>query len=57
MSMFNDIEWTKKGYTEICLHNAKEVAAFATQVQARALVLFASERTWWNGNCNEIQGT
>ena len=31
MSLFNDIEWTKKGNTEICLHNAEEVAAFATQ--------------------------
>ena len=31
MSVFNDIEWTKKGNTETCLHNAKEVAAFANQ--------------------------
>ena len=31
MSMFNDIAWTKIGNTETCLHNAKEVAAFATQ--------------------------
>ena len=31
MSMFNDIEWTKQGITAICLHNAKQVAAFATQ--------------------------
>ena len=31
MSMFNDIAWTKKGDTETCLHNAKEVAAFGTQ--------------------------
>ena len=31
MSMFNDIEWTKEGNTETCLHNAKAVAAFATQ--------------------------
>ena len=27
MSMFDDIEWTKKGNTETCLHHAKEVAA------------------------------
>ena len=32
MSMFNDIEWTKKGNTETtCLQNAKGVAAFTTQ--------------------------
>ena len=31
MFMFNDTEWTKKGDTEICLHNAEELAAFATQ--------------------------
>ena len=30
MSIFNDIEWTKKGHTETCLHNAQELAAFAT---------------------------
>ena len=29
LSMFNDIERTKKGKTESCLHSAKEVAAFA----------------------------
>ena len=30
MSMFNDIDLRKKGNTETCLHNAKEVAALAT---------------------------
>ena len=44
MSMFNDIEWTKKGDTETCSYNAKEVAAFGTQ--------FKPENTWWNGNSN-----
>ena len=39
MSVSNDIEWTKKGCTGTCLHNAKEVPAFATQIQARTLVL------------------
>ena len=34
MSMVNDIEWTKKGNTEICLHNAKDVAAFATHIKS-----------------------
>ena len=32
MSMFKDIEWTKKGSKEACLHNATEVSAFVTQV-------------------------
>ena len=31
MSVFNDIEWTKKGNTDTCVHSAKGVAAFATQ--------------------------
>ena len=44
MSLFNDIEWTKKGDTETCSYNAKEVAAFGTQ--------FKPENTWWNGNSN-----
>ena len=30
ISLFDDIGWTKKGNTETCLHNAKDVAAFAT---------------------------
>ena len=30
LSMFNDIDWTIKVKTEICLHNAKGVAAFAS---------------------------
>ena len=29
LSMFNDNNWTKKGSTEICMHSAYEVAAFA----------------------------
>ena len=31
MSMFNDTEWTNKGNTETCLHNATDVPAFVTQ--------------------------
>ena len=48
MSMFNDIEWTKKGDTETCLHNAREVAAFATQVKPGHWCFLgpASENTW-----------
>ena len=30
LSMFNDIDWTLEVKTEICLHNAKGVAAFAS---------------------------
>ena len=45
MSMFNDIEWTKKGNTETCLHNAKEAAAFATQlIQARTPLVLPGAR-------------
>ena len=55
MSMFNDIEWTKKGNTETCLHNAKEVAAFATHVEPGTLGP-ALENTWRTGNSNEPQG-
>ena len=43
MSVFNDIEWTKKDNTETCFHNAT-VAAFATPFQARTLGA-ASENT------------
>ena len=30
LSMFNGIGWAKKGNTAICLHNAREVARFAS---------------------------
>ena len=55
MPMFNDIEWTKIGNTETCLHNAKEVAAFATQSKPGhwCFLEHASENTWWNGNLNK----
>ena len=57
MSMFNDIEWTKEGDTETGLHNAKEVAAIATQFMPGpcCFLALASESTWWNGNSNEPQ--
>ena len=57
MSMFNDIERTKKGDTETCLHNAKEVAAIATPFMPGpcCFLALASENTWWNGNSNEPQ--
>ena len=50
MSLLNDIEWTKKVNTETCLHNAKDVAAFAAQFKPRhwCFVGPASENTWWN---------
>ena len=58
MSMFSDTEWTKTGNTETCLHNAKEVTAFATQFQPRhwCFLELASEKTWWIGNSNKPQG-
>ena len=37
--MFNDIEWTKEGNTETCLHNAKAVAAFMNQLKHTTVVL------------------
>ena len=54
MSVFNDIEWTKKGNTDVCLHNARKVAANALQFKPRHWCFLgsASETTWWNGNFN-----
>ena len=54
----NDIEWTKQGTTDVSSHNAKEVAAVAATTEARTLVLpfSASEKTWWHGNPNKLQG-
>ena len=48
MSMFNDIDSTNKGNIEICLHNAKEVAAFGTQFKPEhwCFLESASEKTW-----------
>ena len=56
--MFNDIERTKKGKTEICLHSAKEVAAFAAHFKPGHWCFLgpASEKTWWNGITNNPQG-
>ena len=35
MSLSHDIEWTQKGNTDTGLHNAKEVASFATQFRPK----------------------
>ena len=58
VSMCNDIEWTKKGNTETCLHNAQDVAAFATLFKPRhwCFLELASVNTCWNRNSNEPQG-
>ena len=59
MSTFNDIdERTKKGNTETCLHNVKEVAAFATQFKPGHWRFLGptSENTWCKRNYNEPQG-
>ena len=58
MSMFNDIEWRKKGNTEKCLHNATEVDAFATKFKPVHWCFLepASESAWWNANSTEPQG-
>ena len=55
MSMFIDTEWTKKGNTETCLHNAKEVAAFSTQFKPGHWYFLGprQKNTWWNGNPHE----
>ena len=45
MSRFNDIEWEKKGNTETCLHNANEVAAFATQFKPGASLAPSQKNT------------
>ena len=57
MSVLNAIEWTKKGNTEACLPNAKEVAAFATQFKPGHWCFLrpASENTCWNENSNELK--
>ena len=46
MSMFNDIEWTKKGSTETCLRDAKEVAAYATQFKPELVLPGARVRKY-----------
>ena len=45
--MFNDIDRTKKGNTEIWLHNAKELAALAAKFKPGHLCFleFSSEKT------------
>ena len=47
MSLFNDINWAKKGNTEIGMDNAEEVVAFATQFKPGHWCFF------WTGNSNE----
>ena len=44
--------WLEKGNTEICLHNATEVGAFASQ-DTGASRCPRPGNTWWNGNSNE----
>ena len=58
MSMFNSIDWTKKGNKENCLHKAKEEAAFATKFKPEHWCFLgpASESTLWNGHSSEPQG-
>ena len=58
MSMFNDMERTKKGNTEISLQFFEEVTAFETQFKSGYWCLLgpASENSWWNGKSKEHQG-
>ena len=49
MSVFNDIERTKKGNRKTCLHIAKEVAPFATRFKPGRFLGPASENTWAEG--------
>ena len=58
MSMVDDIELTKKGNTETCLHTAEELAAFAPKFKPRHWCFRwpPSEKTWCNGNHNERRG-
>ena len=58
MFLLNDIEGTKKGNTETCLHNAKKVAAFATKFKPGhwCFLSSASEIAWWNANSKDPQG-
>ena len=48
--MSKDIEWTKKGNTETCLHNVTEVVAIAALSKPKHWCLLgtASENTWWS---------
>ena len=61
MSMFNETDWTKKGCSETCLHNAKEVAAFATPFKpghSCLLVLSPSglaERAFFGGSAQCLE--
>ena len=55
MSMFNDIEWTKKGNTETCFAQCQS-GSICDPIQARTLVvLVARVRKYvMNGNSNEL---
>ena len=58
LSMFNYTDWTESGNPEICLHNAKEVAAFAAEVKPghQCFLALAPERMLWNGKPQNTQG-
>ena len=59
MSMFSDIAWTKKGNTEKSLHDAKEVAAFATKFKPKHWCILGPAldgKHVWTANSNELQG-
>ena len=58
MPMFNDMDWTRNGSAELCLHDATEVTALATTLKRGhwCFLVLVSDKTWWNGNSNAPQG-
>ena len=53
MSMFTDIDWTRKGYGEKCISNSEEVMNYAKRFsQGHWTLLGPGDEKKWCGNCN-----
>ena len=56
MSMFNDIDWTKKGHADVCLSNAREVSDYAKVFQrGHWPFLGPGDEEQWYGTCKTSQ--
>ena len=58
MSMFNDIEWPRKGNEEKCVSNSEKVKTYAKRFsQGHWTFLDPKNEKKWYGNCNyKIEG-
>ena len=53
MSMFNDIEWTKKGHSDVCISNARKVSDCAKEFpRGHWSFLGLGDEEEWYGTCN-----